>query len=148
MKQILIPNTDFTLEKMQKHKLQEKSYIIAVSLKGLFKFQKYQTYKVFEKINNSYAIELTTNNKVFELFVNEMTVDSQIVFRLPLDTQQIHITEQIYKYDNISIHVEFYQKQIDGFGAVNKRIWFECEDNMTNDSLVQEISSILCLINV
>ena len=83
MKQIFTPTSIYKFEKIHKKKIQEKSYLIALSSKGLYHFQNNKVNKMIENITNSYAIEIQTNKKAIELFINELYVDYLHISNLP-----------------------------------------------------------------
>lgn len=140
MKQIFIPNITCKFDKITQNKVQDKIYLIALSSNGLYHFDNNKVNKIIENVTNSFAVEFQTCNRLFEMFINELNVDSQNVSNLPLDIKMIPIERKVYKFQNINIYVE---SQND-----TKQVWFECDDNVTMDFLVEEISSILSLINV
>ena len=140
MKQIFIPNITCKFDKIRQNNVQEKFYLIALSSNGLYHFDNNKVKKIIENVTNSFAIEFQTCDKLFEVFINELNVDSLNVSNLPLDIKMIPIQKDVYQIENIRIFVESQNH--------TKQVWFECDDNVTMDSLVEEISSILSLINV
>ena len=141
MKQIFIPNIQFKLDKMHKYLISEENYLIAISSRGLYHFQNNNVKKIIENIIDNYVITFESNNKHdIELFINVVNIDSLHVTNLPLDIILISNTKKIYKFNNIYIHVENQSE--------TKQIWFECDDCVTMNTIVDEMSSIIPLINV
>ena len=140
MKQIFVPNIQFKFDKIRKYKTKEYPYIIAVSSRGLYNFQNNTSNKIIENTTKSYSIEVQTNDNNFKLFINEICVDSLCVSNLPLDIIILSIKKEIYKFQDVYIHVESQHER--------KRVWFQCKDNVTTNSIVEEMSLIIPLINV